>query len=85
MDGTAFVFCPGCLHAHSYPPRVRGEGWVYNGDDERPTFRPSAIIDVDRPDGTRYRCHSVVTDGRIMFCKDSTHLLRGMTLELEDF
>lgn len=84
-DGSLFIFCPGCLHAHRYPPRVGGKGWAYNGDADRATFAPSMIIAVTRPDGTRYRCHSVVTDGKIFFCLDSSHLLRGQTFELEDF
>lgn len=31
-----------------------------------------------------YRCHSVVTDGRIMFCTDSTHALAGQTVDMPD-
>jgi hypothetical protein len=30
-------------------------------------------------------CHSVVTDGRIAFCSDSTHALAGQTVDLPDF
>lgn len=82
--GTVMVWCPGCLHAHGYPTQG-SPAWSYNGDANSPTLTPSADIKVERPDGTNYRCHSTVADGRITFCADSTHLLRGMTLELEDF
>lgn len=30
------------------------------------------------------RCHSIVTDGRIFFCADSTHALAGQTVDLPD-
>jgi hypothetical protein len=33
----------------------------------------------------RPRCHSVVTNGMISFCADSTHALAGQTVRLEDF
>ena len=33
---------------------------------------------------TCYRCHSFVTDGRIIFCPDSTHALSGQTVDLPD-
>lgn len=30
-------------------------------------------------------CHSIITDGMIQFCSDSTHELSGKTVPLEDF
>lgn len=29
-------------------------------------------------------CHSIVTDGKIAFCSDSTHKLAGQTVDLPD-
>jgi hypothetical protein len=83
--GTVMLWCPACLHAHGYPTLGAPPAWTYNGDADRPTLTPPADIKVARPDGSLYRCHSVVTDGRISFSADSSHLLRGMTFELEDF
>jgi hypothetical protein len=31
-----------------------------------------------------YICHSIITDGRIQFLDDCTHLLAGQTIELPD-
>ena len=30
-------------------------------------------------------CHHFVTEGKIQFCGDCTHALRGQTVELPDF
>ena len=34
---------------------------------------------------TRPRCHSHVTDGRIIYCADCTHDKKGQTLEIPDW
>lgn len=33
---------------------------------------------------TCYHCHSIVTDGRIFFCTDSSHPLAGQTVDLPE-
>jgi hypothetical protein len=39
----------------------------------------------DWPDGyPGFCCHSVITDGKIFFCSDSTHVLKGTTVDLPD-
>lgn len=66
---------------------------MFNGDKEKPTFRASVlvyeIIPPDQVDGSSYkgrpRCHSFVTDGRIEYLSDSTHELRGQTVDLPDW
>lgn len=71
--------CPGCGCEH--PFKIKGDGplWTWNGSMERPTFWPSLLVFKDRPD---LRCHSMVTDGKIMFCADSHHALKGQKVDL---
>ena len=85
------IFCPGCECAHGM-----NKGWSFNGDYDRPTFKPSILVRGQhgtRPDGTgseddgtlvKTVCHSFVTDGRIQFLGDCTHDLKGQTVDLPD-
>lgn len=74
-------FCPGCQREHVVP-----SSWSFNGDYESPTFRPSLKCDwlwygeSDEPQC----CHSVIEDGTIRFCTDSTHKLKGKDRPLPD-
>lgn len=101
-------WCPACLCGHGVwtggNSSASGGEWTFNGNFEKPTFRPSLLItqkvwvppvtaenmeqfnknpwpqkEVER------RCHSVVTDGMIAYCKDCTHELAGKTVPMEDF
>ena len=84
-DSPDYVFfCPGC-NSHqgvwtSKPNRL-GAIWSFNGDFEKPTIKPSLNL---YSEGVGYRCHSIITDGKISFCSDSTHALSGQTVELPD-
>ncbi len=63
-------------------------GWHYNGDAEKPTISPSIPVhDVHTlEDGpVEFICHSVVTDGRIIFSPSSSHALAGQTVDLPDY
>jgi hypothetical protein len=65
--------------------------WNFNGDFNLPTITPSlnaswgkqADPNYEEPDGPAPgngwsgRCHSVITNGLISFCGDSTHPLSG--------
>lgn len=74
---TRLLFeCPGCGCAH-----VTDDRWTFNGDFERPTLRPSVLVNRDDPGR---RCHSWVTDGQIEFLDDCHHELAGQTVELPD-
>jgi hypothetical protein len=73
--GVQFMFwCPGCESVHG-----PNDLWFYNGDAERPTFSPSILVRSSYRDLV---CHSFVTDGRIHFLADSTHVLAGQTVDL---
>lgn len=76
VGGWRFM-CPGCGYSHSFDYR-----WEFNGDADRPTFKPSLLLKID--DGWYYDCHSFVKDGRIIFLSDCTHELAGQTVELPE-
>lgn len=58
----------------------KGTGnWTWNGSKDKPTLRPS----IKTTDGITV-CHSWITDGRVIYLKDSTHKMAGQTLDLLD-
>ncbi|HEY0889311.1 MAG TPA: DUF6527 family protein [Nocardioides sp.] len=88
--------CPGCDDNH----RISVGTWTFNGDLERPTFSPSVLVSgVQWDEGSGFRkpshagvapgapivCHSYVTDGRIQFLGDCTHVLAGQTVDLPEW
>lgn len=74
-------WCPGCDCSHSC-----NDSWQFNGDVEKPTFRPSILVNgnahLQHPELPR--CHSFITDGMIQFLSDCTHSLAGQTVPMED-
>jgi uncharacterized protein DUF6527 len=78
----------------------RGALWSWNGSLDKPTLSPSLAVTsghhtsywkpgdecwCDKDYGfSCYRCHSIITDGRIMFCADSSHALAGQTVDLPE-
>lgn len=71
-----WFFCPGCDLAHRV--EVSGErAWRWNGDVDAPTLDPSVLCIT----GAK-RCHSFLRSGRLEFLDDSTHELRGRTVEV---
>lgn len=59
--------------------------WTFNGDTARPTLQPSLKLTYNYgSEKTPFVCHSIVTDGRIAYCGDSTHALSGQTVELPE-
>lgn len=97
-DGISFQ-CPGCGDTHCVRC-VGPVKWLWNNSLDRPTIQPSiAVASGHYASGwkpgsecwcgkdygfTCYRCHSIVTDGRIYFCPDSTHALAGQTVDLAE-
>jgi hypothetical protein len=90
-------WCPGCKSGHEIDteqPNGSGAKWGFNGNLERPTFTPS----INRRWGTfadpNYKpepghdhsgvCHYFITDGKIIYCGDCTHALKGQTVDLPD-
>lgn len=73
-------YCPGCKYMHQFlvdgPMR-----WDFNGNMEKPTFNPSLLVNESHPES---RCHSFVREGKIQYCGDCHHDLKGKTVELPD-
>jgi hypothetical protein len=71
------------------PVMIRGkrEGtncWSWNGDTEKPTFRPSILTQANYTEIARkdFCCHSFVNDGMVQFLSDCSHKYAGKTMEL---
>ena len=88
-------WCPGCNSGHEIDteaPNASGAMWKFDGNMERPTFSPSINMKINTPDmGKHYQpdigstvCHYFITSGRIIFCGDCTHALKGQTVDLPD-
>ncbi len=82
-DGSyhAWMFlCPACDDLHVLTT------WQWNGSREAPTFTPSILVRYFESDAEteRARCHSYVTDGKIIYLSDCSHLMAGQTTELPD-
>ncbi len=80
--------CP-CGHTHCIPvvdgppPADKQHVWGWNGNTEKPTFKPSIRTWRDDKDGkTIWQCHSNVIDGIAQFCGDSTHEHAGKHVPL---
>lgn len=74
-------FCPGCRYYHAFIIERKDAGpiWTWNKNIEKPTFSPSLLVNgsSDR------RCHLFVRDGKIEYCGDTWHELRGKTVDME--
>ena len=55
------------------------ERWEFNGNYEKPTFRPSMLLNSNM---SGKRNHFFVTDGKIEYLADSEHDLAGTTIDM---
>lgn len=64
--------------------RADTNNWSWNGDTERPTVKPSILIQFPLWGGGKnpLRCHTFVNDGMVQFLQDCSHELAGQTVEL---
>jgi len=71
-----FYWCEGCALFHGMailPTRQDdGCGWTFTGTLDRPTYSPAHLSLAGG-----HVCHSRIRAGRIEFCSDCTHRLRG--------
>lgn len=87
-EKSLVFLCPGCGEHH--PVRIHSgdvtrPAWEWNGDRDRPTFKPSLLVRFGYSDGRPTKvCHSYITDGRIQFLNDCTHDKAGQTLDLPE-
>lgn len=86
-DGTGWLMhCPACKSTHHFDGR-----WTFNGDVEKPTFRPSMRVscgpypEYSKRAGQNDECHFYVTDGQIEYLADSNHDLTGQTVPVPDY
>lgn len=58
--------------------------WKFNGDFEKPTFRPSMLVEypVENKESGHVREHFFVTDGRIEYLQDCHHDYAGKTVDM---
>ena len=77
---TYWFWCPGCDEAHMYVVgNKNGTSWTFNDDLEKPTFAPSLLY-PSKP----VKCHLHVRAGKIEYCGDCQHDLKGKTVDLPD-
>lgn len=98
-DGERVLFrCPGCQDNHqirvgtwgfngdlerpTFTPSVLVGGVQW---DEGSPFADRRAAHPGVPTGGATVCHSFVTDGRIQFLSDCTHLLAGQTVDLPEW
>ena len=87
------IRCRASCQWHEFPknPTAKGHRWSFNGDLENPTFSPSMNETRNwpgphhNPDAPSSRCHFIVSNGRISYCSDCTHDLRGQSFPLEEW
>jgi len=79
-------FCPGCECGHGF----QTPKWTFNGDMKKPTIRASILhpgdpkIREETKGRYGHRCHVFVTEGKIQFLNDCTHVLKGQTVDLKE-
>lgn len=83
--GGWMIFCPACRCGHLFDDAR----WTFDGNEEAPSFTPSMKVTghLGTVDGQEVSgvCHSVITKGKIHFCDDCTHALKGQIVPMEKF
>jgi ribosomal protein L34E len=81
-DQYVWYYCPGCKQLHGVP----SERWHWNGDVESPTLTPSVRHYIPAVEGRveKTTCHYHVVAGKIEFCADCEHELKGQKVELQE-
>lgn len=78
------IMIPGPMPLRRIPVIIKGKRnetncWSWNGDTEKPTFKPSVLTRCGE-----HLCHSFVNDGLVKFLSDCSHEYAGKTMELLD-
>ena len=77
-DHIYLVFSPADGHHIPFDER-----WTFNGDYDKPTFRPSMLLYAEGFPGMK-RSHFFVTDGKIEYLADSDHEYAGKTIDIPE-
>ena len=68
-------WCPGCKDIHTVDTH-----WNITGSVKHPTVAPSALTRKPMP-GFNMRCHLFIKAGKLEYLNDSTHHLKGQTVD----
>lgn len=92
---AVYLWCQGCKCCHGFPihvdyyvgsqiKREKKPVWWFNGNINEPTLTPSLRLYWTDPDTKieHTTCHIIVTNGKMHFCNDCAHELKGQTLDL---
>lgn len=71
-----FFYCPACKTKHAI-----NVSWNITGSDDCPTVNPSVLTTMPPTD---YRCHLFIRNGKIEYCGDCSHDMKGKTVDMED-
>ena len=86
-DGVLYIifYCPACKCCHSIKVyEDSNKGWTWNGDDDKPTFSPSLLVNKNQRNPMAPICHSYVRGGKIEYLNDCTHDFKGNTIDMEE-
>lgn len=76
--GGLMFFCPACNTAHGIT--LGRNGWQWDNSEDKPSFSPSLYSVAGD-----LKCHCFVREGRIEYLNDSTHELRGKSVDMPDW
>lgn len=80
-DGETEVkifYCVACQDYHQFWTKGKTV-WEFNGDDIKPTFSPSLLMQGGKDD---IYCHLYVRDGMIEYLSDCKHSFAGETVRM---
>lgn len=91
---TLQFLCPACKFnsgkpfPHNITWKKDSDSWTFDENYESPTITPSVAVTGfklnDKDERVQTLCHSFITKGKINFCGDCTHDLKGQTVELPE-
>lgn len=71
-------YCPGCGTRHYISTDTSKKPcWRIDTSNGKLTVTPSILVNGE------YRCHLFIKDNKIEYLNDSTHKLRGQTVDME--
>lgn len=82
--GNYLFLCKGCGDQHIVYVRSKspdGKLWGFDGDIENPTFHPSILLQTVHH-GEIHICHFFISEGKVQYLKDCTHVLKESIQEL---
>ena len=78
VQGGYNHYCPACKEMHILP-----DSWQFDGNLSCPTFRPSFKHEGWVGGGIGV-CHYNLVAGKLQFCDDCSHLMKGQVVDLPD-